>query len=239
MNLDHLNTSAYLNYQISYLNREEFADLKREIFTYQLYYFETDSPTPVIIDAGAHIGLATLYFKNIYPQAQILAFEANPLTFQILQQNLRQNHLDQDVQAFNVALSKHNGQVTFYHDVTTWQWLSTSSLIENAWNGQQKTVGETVSSARLDQYLSPLSKIDLLKMDIEGAESTVLLSIRDQFQKIQEIIFEFHPTKNQKLDQLLSFLEKRGFTCVLTDRQNRPLKAYHHQELIIVHAIKN
>ncbi len=230
--------SQYLNYQVSYLNSEEFADLKREIFTHQIYYFETDSPTPVIIDAGAHIGLATLYFKNLYPDAHILAFEPNPLLFPLLQENIAQNHLTQ-VEIFPVALTKHNGPTTFYYDATPWQWLSTSSLTANAWNGQQKTVSCSVTGARLDQYLTPFSSIDLLKLDLEGAESTVLLSIRSQLDKVKHLIFEFHPTRNQKLAELLPFLTKKGFVCTLTDRNNRPLKAYHHQELVIVHADRN
>lgn len=232
-----IQTTSYLNYQISYLNSEEFADLKREIFTHQLYYFETDSPTPVIIDAGAHLGLATLYFKNLYPQAQILAFEPNPLLFPLLEKNISDNHLG-DVTLVQAALSKHNDKATFYYDNTAWQWLSTSSLIKNAWNGKQKTDSVSVQSVRLDQYLSAYPKINLLKLDIEGAESAVLLSIRDHLAKIQEIIFEFHPTRDQRLTELLSFLTKKGFQCQLTDRQNKKIKVYHYQELIIVHAIQ-
>lgn len=230
-----IQTTSYLNYQISYLNSEEFADLKREIFTHQLYYFETDSPTPVIIDGGAHLGLATLYFKNLYPQAQILAFEPNPLLFPLLEKNITENHLT-DITLVQAALSKHNDKATFYYDATDWQWLSTSSLTKNAWNGKQKTDSVSVQSVRLDQYLSQYQKIDLLKLDIEGAESAVLLSIRDHLFKIKEIIFEFHPTRQQRLTELLSFLTKKGFQCQLTDRQNKKIKVYHYQELIIVHA---
>ncbi len=230
-----IQTTSYLNYQISYLNAEEFADLKREIFTHQLYYFETDFPTPVIIDAGAHLGLATLYFKNLYPQAKILAFEPNPLLFPLLKENIAQNHLE-NVTLIQAALSKHNDKTTFYYDATPWQWLSTGSLTQNAWNGKQKTLPVSIQSVRLDQYLSQYPQIDLLKLDIEGAESAVLLSIRDSLSKIKEIIFEFHPTGNQKLAELLSFLTKKGFICTLTDRQGKKMKVYHYQELVIIHA---
>lgn len=229
------NSTAYLNYQIDYLNHEEFTDLKREIFTYQIYYFDSQTPNPVIIDGGAHIGLSTLYFKHLYPQAQIVAFEPNPLTFALLEKNVEQNHLE-NVTLHQKALSKHNGEAQFFMDETDWQWLSTSSLIEHAWNGQQKTKSLKVEATRLDQYLSDYKQIDLLKLDIEGAETQVLMSIRDQLPKIKNLIFEFHPTKTQNLNQLLSFLEKKGFSTSLHDRQGKTLKVFHHQELIIVRA---
>ncbi|MDO5561650.1 MAG: FkbM family methyltransferase [bacterium] len=226
----------YLNYQISYLNHEEFSDLKREIFTYQIYYFESDTAKPIIIDGGAHIGLSSLYFKHLYPQARILAFEPNPTTFTLLEKNVQQNHLE-EITLYQKALSQHNGQANFFADKTDWQWLSTSSFIENAWNGQQKIQSPiTVETTRLDQYLAALPRIDLLKLDIEGAETSVIMSIRDQLEKIQNLIFEFHPTKNQNLSQLLSFLNKRGFSTSLHDRQGKTLKVFHQQELIIVQA---
>lgn len=227
--------TSYLNYQISYLNHEEFNDLKREIFIHQIYYFESSLSNPLIIDAGAHIGLSTLYFKHLYPQAQILAFEPNPTNFALLEKNVQQNHLE-NVTLYQKALSKHTGKANFFADKTDWQWLSTSSLIENAWNGQQKTQPFTVETTRLDQYLVNLARVDLLKLDVEGAETNVIMSIRDQLEKIQNLIFEFHPTKNQNLSQLLSFLNKKGFLTSLHDRQGKTLKVFHQQELIIVQA---
>lgn len=227
----------YLNYQISYLNLEEVNDLKREIFTHQIYYFETDSSTPIIIDAGAHIGLATLYFKHLYPHARLLAFEPNPTNFALLSKNIAQNHLE-NVTLIPKALGKHENNATFYVDRTPFQWLSTSSLIENAWDGSQKTTSLTVQTTRLDQYLLDFPQINLLKLDIEGAESTVIFSLHQQLDKVQHLIFEFHPTKSQNLTELLSFLTKKGFTCTLKNRQNKILKSYHHHELIIVDAFR-
>ncbi|MFZ1721277.1 MAG: hypothetical protein WAU07_02110, partial [Microgenomates group bacterium] len=57
------NSSKVSNFTLFHANSEEYHQLKREIFTQDSYFFESDSPTPKIIDAGAHIGIATLYFK--------------------------------------------------------------------------------------------------------------------------------------------------------------------------------
>jgi hypothetical protein len=56
-------------------SREEYHALKRSIFTQDEYAFSSEEDAPVIIDAGAHIGIATLYFKWHYPQARITAIE--------------------------------------------------------------------------------------------------------------------------------------------------------------------
>ncbi len=230
-----INTISYLNYQISYLNSLEFKDLKREIFTHHLYYFETDLVAPLIIDAGAHIGLATLYFKYLYPQAKILAFEPNLKNFSLLENNIAQNHLT-DVTLIPKALHKHQGKATFYADKTDFSWLSTSSFHQKAWDGSQQTQALTVETVRLGSYLQQFSQIDFLKMDIEGAETMVLLSLGEEIKKIKQLIFEFHPTKDQRLKELLAFLEKKGFTYRLKNHHNQTVKTYNTKNLVLVEA---
>src|SRR2546421_8598701 len=78
---------------ISYINEQEFEYLWYEIFGLNQYLFSCKTDAPFIIDCGAHIGMSILYFKRRYPHAQIVAFEANPQTFQVLEQNIKQNHI--------------------------------------------------------------------------------------------------------------------------------------------------
>jgi len=59
---------------------------------------------PLIFDCGANIGLATLYFKNLYLGARIVAFEADPETAAVLRENVSANHL-QDVSVHNLMLT--------------------------------------------------------------------------------------------------------------------------------------
>jgi len=230
-------TTTLQNYQVSYNQQTEFNDLKREVFGAQIYYFETDVDVPIIIDGGAHLGLATLYFKRLYPQAQIIAFEPNPTLFRLLTKNIDDNQLE-NVELVNAALGKHESETKFYVDKTDWQWWSTGSLLNGAWNGEQKSMEIKVKMVRLDQYLSKLPRVDLLKLDIEGNEQTVLLSLHHQLDKVQQLIFEFHPTKNQDLTEIINFLEKRGFKIQLKNRKNKPLKVYHQRELVLVEASK-
>lgn len=224
---------------VNYLQKTEVFDLKREIFTHHLYFFDTQELAPIIIDAGAHLGLATLYFKNLYPTAKILAFEPNPTLYKLLEENIAANQLE-NIAAYQVALDKHIGQKDFFVDATDWQWYSAGSFTPGAWNQTQKNQNSfKVQTARLGNYLADLPRVDLLKLDIEGSEMTVLLSIRDQLDKVRNIILEFHPLPGQKLDQLISFLEKRGFAVTLHDRTGRTKKSWQANELIMVRASKN
>jgi FkbM family methyltransferase len=70
---------------------------------------------PAIFDCGANIGMATLYFKWLYPNARIEAFEADPTAFAVLEMNIARNRLT-NVTAHNCALWDENGQIEFFVD---------------------------------------------------------------------------------------------------------------------------
>jgi FkbM family methyltransferase len=69
----------------------------------------------VILDCGANIGMATLFFKWLYPNARIDAFEPDPKTFQLLENNVKQNHLT-NVATHNCALWDIDGKIDFFVD---------------------------------------------------------------------------------------------------------------------------
>jgi hypothetical protein len=56
----------------------------KAIFEEEIYAFESEIEAPRIIDGGANIGLATLYWKRQYPEGQIMAFEPAPRAFESL-----------------------------------------------------------------------------------------------------------------------------------------------------------
>ncbi len=60
----------------------------REIFIKQHYEFLVKKSPEVIIDAGANIGLASIYFANKYPKAKIIAIEPEKGNFAILKKNV-------------------------------------------------------------------------------------------------------------------------------------------------------
>ena len=70
-----------------------------------------------------------------------------------------------------------------------------------------------VSSVRLKELIEKENKIDMLKMDIEGAEYEVLLDCRDSLSNVENIFIEYHSfaNSNQNLSEILSILEKNNF----------------------------
>lgn len=200
-----LNSTRLQNFTVFYLAGDEFHHLKREIFTSDCYFFETKNPTPLIVDAGAHIGLSTLYFKYLFPNAQIIAIEPNPVTFEILEKNIFENQLE-DVTTINSALFDGNiNEIPFFIDETKDQWFSTAGFLKGSWTSDQQTTEIKVPTITLAEVIH--QSIDLLKMDIEGAETLVLKSGASVLPFIKQIMVEFHPHENQTPQELISLLE--------------------------------
>lgn len=199
------NSSRLQNFTIFYNNSEEYHHLKREIFTSNLYYFETSNPKPLIIDAGAHIGLSTLYFKKVYPGAQIIAIEPNPKSFEILEKNIFENQID-GVTTINAALSTAKGQEKLFLDSSDDEWHSTASFHKGSWAGTQKSSEIIVKTLTLSEFIN--QPVDFLKLDIEGSEQKVLTQAASNLKLVSEMHVEFHTHATQSLGKLVELLEK-------------------------------
>ena len=180
-----------------FIDSESFINQYLEIFENQCLFFETNNTKPKIIDCGANIGMSILYYKRLYPQAQIIGFEPDPKIFKILQQNLRFCSNDQ-VKVINKAV---------WHEQT-----SINFLPDEADGGKITEEGKlSVQAVRLSDYLA--ESIDFLKMDIEGAEHDVLPSISNNLKNVKFLFLEVHLEYNtsQKLEDILSILRSNGF----------------------------
>ncbi len=183
-----------------------------EIFFSQSYRFASKNPRPVILDCGANIGTSCLFFKKIYPQAQITAFEADPQIAAILTQNLTSNGI-QDINIVSKAVWTHSDGIDF---------VTEGSDGASIYGEGEK---QHIESVRLKDYLQQYAQIDMLKMDIEGAEVEVFKDCQDDLGHINHIFIEYHsfPNRPQDLDVLLSILTKNGFRYFIRDAQDRPI----------------
>src|SRR5436190_6322828 len=68
----------FFGYKVKGYDYSALSFLFNEVFISNDYYFKSSPRQPVIIDCGANIGMSVLYFKKLYPQSKIIAFEANP-----------------------------------------------------------------------------------------------------------------------------------------------------------------
>ena len=212
-----MGTAKVQGWLFEYDNTEEFRILRQEIYARHHYYVELNKLRPRIIDAGAHIGLATGYFKWLYPEAEIIAIEPNPRLVPILGRNIVVNQW-RGVEVEEGVLAKEWGQVPFYFDKSSARWYSTGGLHKGAWNGKQESWMIQVPGRPLTDYLT--EPVDLLKLDIEGAEQAVLQAADSKLQMIKHILMEYHPVKGNALDVIQHLLEKRGFEVrILGDKK--------------------
>ena len=201
-------------YKVSFRNDCELEVIYDEIFTQNVYFFETENPEPCIIDSGGHIGLGVLYFKSLYPEAKILTFEANPETFVLLQQNIAQNNL-RGVRAMNFALSgEDNKDIALYVGKNFIKaWDSTNTIKPDLWPNMDRYRKIFVRSKRLSSYIS--EKVDFIKLDIEGAEYDVLREIRPKLGAVEAVTLEYHQTaenlSTRQLELIIEILCSSGF----------------------------
>lgn len=172
----------------------------KEIFADQSYKIKTNSDKPIIYDCGANIGISCLYFSKYFPSAKIKAFEPDPNIAKILKQNIVNNHID-SVELINKAVWINNGKVNISLEGADGASIhSNKNLVK-------------VECVRLKEFLENEIKIDLLKMDIEGAEYEVILDCRDSLKNVDNIFIEYHSFNDspQRLSEILSILEKNNF----------------------------
>jgi FkbM family methyltransferase len=204
-----INHEHMLGYNITYFDQVAFFSGYSEIFVKEIYHFSTTNNKPFIIDCGSNIGLATLYFKMLYPKAEIIAFEPSRKCFQVLQKNISVNNLT-NVTAYNKAVSNQEGSASFWDPSEGCGDGRASILVQ----GNNKFI-TTVESVRLSDYIT--KPVDLLKMDIEGAEFMVFqeLAQAKKLKLIKEIVLEYHhhiPNNDvDRFGKFLSLLEDNNF----------------------------
>jgi FkbM family methyltransferase len=179
-----------------------FLSSYKEIFLEKIYDFKLDSEMPRILDIGANIGLSTLFFKSIYPKAQITAFEADPKIYKYLEKNVRGNGWN-DVNLINKAI---------WYENTTLSFVSDGSDAGHIGNNTNSNSSIEVRTLDIAEVLSN-GKFDFVKMDIEGAEEFVLPRCRYLLTDVKFIFVEYHSRLKHKqcLDKIISILSDSGF----------------------------
>ncbi len=161
----------------------------RQIFIKNEYDFITRTPPDVIVDAGANIGLASLYFANKYPDARIIAIEPEESNYLLLKKNVGPYANITPV----CAALWHKNEVINLIDPGLGEW---GFMTEERDSGEgipgefcHSVQGITVD-AIIDTY--NLEKIDILKIDVEGAEKEVFSTTSSWIDKVESIIIELH-----------------------------------------------
>jgi len=187
----------------------------------------TDSPT--IVDLGANIGGFALFIFENFPKAKVVSVEAAPDTFGILKKNQKMN-VRRNWYVVQAAVWTENGYVNLdRHQASTGHRI--------AENGSD---GESIPARRLDDILTDagIENIDLMKIDIEGAESDVVPEFESVFERTGILVIEIH-TDRIDPDPVYTTLAKCFSFCWKVTGRNvqKPVFILAHNDMSIVDAV--
>jgi len=143
----------------------------------------------VVLDVGANIGYYTLIFaRSVGPEGRVFAFEPEPGNFSLLQENVSTNRY-RNVTLSRLAVSDRTGSARLYVDAGN----AGDCRIYDSRDNRPSIEVETV---RLDDYFEPPpGRIDLIKMDIQGAEPAALRGMQGLLERHRRVklVVEFWP----------------------------------------------
>jgi FkbM family methyltransferase len=150
--------------------REKQSDplIFEQIFCEQQYNYPHPNPNEVswIIDAGANIGLAAIYFTTKFPNAKIISIEPNLSNFELLQKNTK-NY--KNIICLNAALW-HQEEIL---SISNLDELSAGFVIEPNLNPLEENLSIKSKSINDLMIEYKIDKISILKIDIEGSEREI------------------------------------------------------------------
>jgi FkbM family methyltransferase len=179
-----------------------------EVYALDAYRLrQTDLPMRArIVDIGANIGVFSIMVDELFA-ANVLAFEPAPAAFSKLRDNVNTNPLTGNVVCNPIAIVGNDGggTIKFYEAIDS----ATSSVVSA--NSEVGTWID-VPCASLDKILSDGNDVDLLKIDIEGAEYSLIRDASvETLRRVRKIVLEYHPTEQGNLEMLVDRLRSAGF----------------------------
>ena len=168
-------------------------DTFEQIFVGNEYDFLVETQPKVIVDAGANIGLAAIYFANRYPEAKIIAIEPEQSNFELLKENVAPYA---NIIPLQVALWHKNEEIDLVDPGRgKWGFITQNKESEkNPSETPQSAICHTVKAITVDRLMDEyaLDRINILKIDIEGAEKEVFSDTASWIDKVDCIVVELH-----------------------------------------------
>jgi FkbM family methyltransferase len=198
------------DFQMLFLSREE--GVKRHLVMKE---------NEIFVDVGANVGSYSLMVASEHRGRviRVIAIEAHPGNYKALMRNILCNNFEEIVKPINKVVSNHKGVVSIYersHDGTRVdselysmcndKYLDTSNILHPG--GKSLEVECDTLDNMLDNY-----KVDVMKIDVEGAEILALEGGSKTMEKLRKIVVEIH---GDNLESVKRLLEKNGFEIELT-----------------------
>jgi FkbM family methyltransferase len=191
-------------------------------------------PGMTVVDVGAHVGFFALGAAlRIGPTGKVYAFEPSPETADLLERHVHMNGFESFVEVLRIGLSDRRGEAAFYAHGET---MAAALFPENIALLSPEELGSPpqehrIETTTLDLFCSERSiSTDRIKIDVEGAELTVLKGAAKILRGDAEILCEVHPSALEFMsgsaDEVESLLNTEGRELERIDAPNT-LGIYH------------
>lgn len=197
-------TVMFAKRQIHLCDAASFLSAWDEIFVNRIYEIPVpDGAVPCLVDAGANIGLAALFWKWRYGRLRYLGIEPDPAVAACCRRNLEEWGIDGEL--IEAAVAGGEGPASFSPD-----GADGGRLLTDASTAGARSI--SVTQKRLSLLLP--ERVDLLKIDIEGAEAEVLAEIEPVLGRVGALFVEWHGSARRPgLGAAITRLESAGFNC--------------------------
>ncbi len=180
----------------------------------------------LMVDVGANYGYFSLLWAAASPSHRVIAYEGSPRNHGPLRENVALNKLSDQIDVREVAVGREAGTLEFSlggSEETGWGSFSLSGATETT----------SVPVVTLDDTLPPDAAVELLKIDVEGADTWVLQGARRLLdeKRVRHIFFEQNKERMASLNigehEPLEFLSGVGYDVTpLTDASGQLVEYY-------------
>ncbi len=181
-------------------------------------------PGGIVLDVGAHVGYSSIRFADwVGPQGHVHAFEPLPWHRRHIQENLRLNGMEERVEIHDVAVADREGQASFHYSNVFNTGMG--SLFER--RRSSRTVNVVTTSLDSWRDRKKLADVDLVKIDVEGAELAVLEGMEDGLGKCRyrALLIEVHEETLRRLGRsskdIVGLLERHGYELSTWSSEHR------------------
>lgn len=200
-----------------------WVDLRNAQFSWLVYGWRTKAFEKIIvklpedgvcIDIGAHIGVVSRRLSACVPNGRVVAFEPSPNSYRQLERN---SYVCSNIFPYQIALGRLSGEAYFSDDTTP----SVLRHIESG--GGANTIRIRVEQFETWVRENHFSRIDLIKIDVEGLEEDILVPAEKMLARFRPvIIFEFYEPFAQarsfyRGEQLFAMFERLDYIVYRID----------------------